>query len=329
MLIIFVFAAVLAFFYYIFFTPNYYTRKSPIRFEIKRGETLSSIADSLAAQGIIPHASNFSIAAFIYGAERSIRAGRYFIPNGLSYLSLVEFFIHTRANYAHIVTIPQGSTIKFIAARVKYDLFVDSASFVNKAEDKNFIDSLGLHTSTLEGYLFPGKYDLYERSTPSEIIGIFYKTFKKFITDSLRKRADSLGYSVYEILTLASIVDGETNKIDEMPEIASVYYNRLKKGMPLEADPTIQYLQTNGWKRLLKKDLKIKSPYNTYIHQGLPPGPINNPGKEAILAVLYPAKTDYMYFVADGTGGHKFSRSYSQHLLNVNQYRKWLKEHQQ
>lgn len=148
------------------------------------------------------------------------------------------------------------------------------------------------------------------------------------MTHKLIRRADSLGYTVHEILTLASIIEGETNKYEEMPMIASVYQNRLKKGMPLEADPTIQYLQPNGWKRLFYKDLKIKSPYNTYLNPGLPPGPINNPGKEAILASLYPANTDFLYFVADGKGGHTFSNSYSQHIINVNHYRRWLREQQ-
>lgn len=240
----------------------------------------------------------------------------------------MEFFLNAKADYAQIVTIPDGSTIKYIAAKVKYDLFIDSASFVNFAHNKKFIDSIGLNYSTIEGYLLPDQYDLYQRSTPEEIIGIFYNNFKKFMSDSMKRRADSLGYSVHEVLTLASIIEGETNKYEEMPLIASVYYNRLKIGMPLEADPTVQYLQPDGWKRLYYKDLKIKSPYNTYLNPGLPPGPINNPGKNAILAALYPADTNFLYFVADGQGGHKFSNSYSQHLINVNQYRKWLKEQQ-
>ncbi len=247
----------------------------------------------------------------------------------MSYVGLVEFFLRAKADYSQIVTIPDGATVKYIAAKVKYDLMDDSAAFVRTALDKKFLDSVGLPFSTVEGYLLPDQYDLYQRSTPEEIIGIFYGNFKKFMTNSLKRRADSLGYTVHQVLTLASIIEGETNKYDEMPVIASVYYNRLKAGMPLEADPTIQYLQPNGWKRLSYKDLKIKSPYNTYLNPGLPPGPINNPGKKAIYAALYPAKTDYFYFVADGQGGHKFSSSYSQHLINVNHYRKWLKEQQQ
>ncbi len=205
---------------------------------------------------------------------------------------------------------------------------MDSAAFVNKAFDSSFVDSLGINGKSMEGYLFPDSYDIYERSSPSEIIGIFYNGFKKFMTDSLRARADSMGFTVHDILTLASIVEGETNKTEEMPEIASVYLNRLNKGMKLEADPTIQYLQPNGWKRLLYKDLKINSPYNTYLNTGLPPGPINNPGREAILAVLYPADTDYLFFVASGQGGHNFSKTYSQHLRNAAKYRRWLKQQQ-
>lgn len=328
LLVFFFFIAVLALLYYTFFTSNYYEGSSPKRFEIKYGETLSSIADSLERQHIIPGSTRFIIAAFIYGAEKSIKAGRYNIPNGLSYLGLIEYFLNGKADYLRTVSFPGGSTIRYLGAKVRYELFVDSAAFVQKARDRSLIDSLGLNTSSLEGYLFPDSYHAYERSSPSELIGIFYKGFEKFMVDSLKRRAESTGYSIHQILTLASIVEGETNTVEEMPVIASVYLNRLKKGMRLEADPTIQYLQSGGWKRLTYEDLKVKSPYNTYLYTGLPPGPINNPGRDAILAVLYPAATDYLFFVANGKGGHSFSKTYSQHLKNVNNFRRWLKQQQ-
>jgi UPF0755 protein len=124
---------------------------------------------------------------------------------------------------------------------------------------------------------------------------------------------------------MASIVNGETNKKDEMARIAGVYYNRLKIGMKLQADPTIQYLQPYGPKRLSYKDLKINSPFNTYKYSGLPPGPIDNPGKNAILAAVYPEKHHYLYFVADGKGGHKFARTFTEHLKNIQLYRDNLK----
>ncbi len=264
----------------------------------------------------------------MYGAERNIKAGRYYIPNGLTYLDLIDLFLYGKADYLKRVKIGGGSTIRYIGAKVKYELFVDSASFVQKAFDKSFVDSMGVNAESMEGYLFPDSYHVYERSSPTEIIGIFYNGFQNFMTDSLRSKANLMGFSVHEVLTLASIVEGETNNTDEMPEIASVYLNRLKRGMKLEADPTIQYLQPNGWKRLLYEDLKINSPYNTYLYSGLPPGPINNPGREAILAVLYPADTDYLFFVASGDGGHNFSKTYSQHLRNIAKYRRWLKQQQ-
>ena len=124
---------------------------------------------------------------------------------------------------------------------------------------------------------------------------------------------------------MASMVNGETNKKDEMARIAGVYYNRLKIGMKLQADPTIQYLQPNGPKRLSYEDLKINSPYNTYKYSGLPPGPIDNPGKNAIIAAVYPEKHHYLYFVADGKGGHNFARTFTEHLKNVQLYRDNLK----
>jgi UPF0755 protein len=139
------------------------------------------------------------------------------------------------------------------------------------------------------------------------------------------ERTKSIGFTMNEIVTLASIIKGETNKEDEMKTISGVYHNRLRIGMRLQADPTIQYIIPGGWKRLTFEDLKLDSPYNTYKYSGLPPGPINSPGKAAILAALYPEKNNYLYFVADGTGGHFFSKTLAEHNRNVNKYRRWLR----
>jgi len=154
---------------------------------------------------------------------------------------------------------------------------------------------------------------------------MFYNAFNIFYVDSLKRRATELGYSTHEILTLASIIKGETNGVDEMKRISGVYHNRLKRGMKLQADPTVQYLLPDGWRRLLYEDLEIDSPYNTYKYAGLPPGPINNPGKNAILAALYPENNKYFYFVADGKGGHKFGKTHREHIRNVREYRRWIK----
>ena len=317
------FFVVLGWLYYIFFTSNYYSGKSPVRFEITKGENLDQITDSLYKHHLIPNRTSMKVAAFLYGAEKRIRAGRYEIPNGLSYLDLAELFLYGKADYLVNVKLYDGSRIKSMAATLKVSAFIDSVTFVNVCNDREFLDSIGLDYPTIEGYLLPQQYSIYERSSAREVIKKIYNGFNNFFNDSLKARAKILEYSIHDIVTLASIIEGETKKTEEMPVIAEVYYNRLKRGMKLEADPTIQYLIEGKWRRILYKDLKTNSPYNTYMNYGLPPGPINNPGKSALLAALYPDDNNYLYFVADGNGGHKFSRTYSEHLRNVREFRRW------
>lgn len=310
--------------YFTFFSANHYKLNSPVRFEIKDGESFSSITERLYEEGVIPSKFNFKVAAFLYGAEKKIKAARFYIPNDLSYLDLLDLFVNGPADYLRSIRINDGQTLKWLGAKVKRDLKIDSASFVNLANDKEFIKSLGLNEPTLEGYLFSKTYKVYERSTPEEALKIFYNGFKEFFNDSLKQRAKEIGLSVHQVLTLASIIKGETNLVSEMPTISGVYHNRLKIGMRLQADPTIQFLLPGGWRRLTYKDLNIESPYNTYKYSGLPPGPINNPGADAIMAALYPEKHNYLYFVANENSSHKFSKNYSDHLKNVAQYRRWL-----
>ncbi|HEY4755061.1 MAG TPA: endolytic transglycosylase MltG [Ignavibacteriaceae bacterium] len=307
-----------------FFTPNNYVGSSPQRFEITSGESLNSIVENLYVRGIIPNKTNMKIVAFIYGAEKKIRAARYEIPNGLNYLELVELFLEGKADYLTKVKVYEGATVKSVVSALKLDALIDSSAFIETALSKSFLDSLGIKGNSVEGYLFPGEYVIYERSNPREVINLFYNEFKKFVHDSVIYTVNRQKYSLHEIVTLASIVEGETNKISEMPAIAGVYYNRLRIGMKLQADPTVQYIQPNGWKRLNHQDLKLDNPYNTYKYFGLPPGPINNPGKEALKAAFNPEKNKYLYFVADGSGGHSFAKNYSQHLKLVREYRKWL-----
>ncbi len=324
LVVVFFFVALLSLFYYTFFTPNYYNGPAPVMLEVKRGEPLSEIVHDLYEKGVIPNKFNMRAAAFIYGASRKIKAARYYIPNGLSYLDLLDFLMHSKADYLKTISILNGSTVQWVAAKLHYDLGLDSAAVVGLCRNKEFIDSLGINAASLTGYLLPRKYDMYEHSSPREVVSMMVDGFKNFMNDSLRERAKETGYSVNQILTLASIVEGETNNADEMPEIASVYLNRLKRGMPLQADPTIEFIMNKKWGRVYYNDLKIKSPYNTYLHPGLPPGPIDNPGRKAILSSLYPAKNNYLYFVADGNGAHVFSSDYREHLQHVEKYRKWL-----
>lgn len=322
--VIIFFIGILSLFYYTFFTPNYYNTEAPIKFDISKGESFNQITQRLFEQGIIPSKTNFKIAAFIYGAEKKLRAARFHIPNGLSYLDLLDLFIEGNADFIRNVRIRDGLSIKWLAYRLKQDVYVDSSDFVQLAFNKDFIKSLGINKESLEGYLMTGNYELFERSSALEVMDTLINNFNIFMNDSLRRRADEIGFSIHEVLTLASIIKGETNLVEEMPTISGVYHNRLRIGMRLQADPTVQYLLPGGWRRLLYQDLQIDSPYNTYRYAGLPPGPINNPGRNAILAALYPEDNSYLFFVADGKGGHLFAKNYTEHLKNVREFRRLM-----
>lgn len=318
------FTVFLALLIYTFFTPNYYNRHAPVTFEIAHGQSLGKTIDSLYAYGIIPNRTNMRVASFIYGADKRIKAGRYKIPNGLSYVSLVELLIKGEREVPISVTFQEGITISQFAHILKKKLNADSSEVVRLCSDTSFIKKMGLNVPTLEGYLLPETYFFYAGTTPEKVILRLRREFEKFFTDSMRSQLGKSNYTLHEILTVASIVDGESNKPEEFPLIAGVYYNRLKQGMKLQADPTVQYSFNGKWRRLLYKDLLVKSPYNTYLNYGLPPGPINNPGKAAIMAAVYPAAHNYVYFVADGKGGHKFTATYDEHLKAVDVYRSSL-----
>ncbi|MGE5401168.1 MAG: endolytic transglycosylase MltG [Ignavibacteriales bacterium] len=321
-----VFAVILSIFIYTFFTPNYYNWPSPYTFEIRHGMTLNNTIDSLYNRGIIPSKTNMRIAAFIMGGGRNIKAGRYKIPNGLSYVSLMDLFINGKHEIAALLAFPEGFTIYQFAHILHQRLNLDSLQVLRLCSDKKLLDSLGVDSPSLEGYLMPDSYYFYENTPATVVIRRLKGEFNKFLNDSLKTRISKMKYDLNEVLTIASIVEGESSRISEYPVIAGVYYNRLRTGMKLQADPTVQYALLGRWRRLYNKDLLINSPYNTYLNYGLPPGPINSPGRAAILAALYPAKHNYIYFVADGTGGHKFSSTYSQHQKLVRDYRAWLEK---
>lgn len=318
------FLVVLAFLYYIFFTPNYYNEKGPVFFEVTRGESVGSIAVNLREKGIIKSEFYFKVASKLSGADKKLKAARYHIPNGLSYFGLIDYFVKGKADFLREVKIFDASTVAAIAARLKNELAIDSAEFMKYIKSPEFLKKVGDNVTSPEGYLLPDNYFIYERSTVKEAADSLYMGMKRYLASEAPQDIQQGRYTLHQKLTLASIINGETNKYDEMPRIAGVYYNRLRVGMRLQADPTIQYILKDKWRRLSYDDLKINNPYNTYLFSGLPPGPINNPGKKAILAAVYPEKNDYFYFVSDGKGGHIFARTFSEHLRNIKEYRKLI-----
>ena len=179
--------------------------------------------------------------------------------------------------------------------------------------NEKLIKGLQINSNTLEGYLFPETYYFFEGVDEISVIKRLVKEHKRFWNDANISKADSLGFTPYEIITLASIIEGEAIYDSERSIISAVYHNRLKIGMKLQADPTVQYIIDDGPRRLLNRDLRIKSPYNTYMYKGLPPGPINSPGRQSLIAALSPQNNDYLYFVAKGDGYHTFSKNEKEH----------------
>jgi UPF0755 protein len=321
------FLFVLGILLYTFFGPNYYKYPIPVSIDINRGETLNDLIDSLYSKKIISSKLNMKIISRLFNYNKKIRAGRYLIPNGCSYVKLLNLFTGSNSRNSQIlITLPEGISQSAIASILHRDINVDSAKIIELSSDKVFINSLGLEVKNLEGYLLPETYYVYQDYNAEEILRRLKLQMDKIFTPEIEKRMKLLKMTRNEILTLASIINGESTHISEFKTIAGVYYNRLKQGMLLQADPTIEYLiRERESNKITLGDLQIDSRFNTYRYEGLPPSPINNPGKDAIMAALFPEKNKYLYFVANGKGEHIFSVTYEQHQINVAKYRKWLR----
>ena len=296
----------------------------PATVNIHRGTGFRQIVDRLGEAGIVRFRWPLLLAGTLFPELHKIKPGRYTVPMGLSTHELLER-LHTSPQDEVRLMIPNGVEQTKIAAIVAANLDIDSTAFMAATRDRALLSSLGIGGGSCEGYLFPGTYNFPWASTPREVITFLAGRFRSFYADSLKREAAKAGLSERQLMTMASIVESETPLDTEKPMIASVYLNRLKKNMRLQADPTVQYAIPGPARRLWFKDLAIDSPYNTYLHTGLPPGPICNPGAPAIMAVLRPAKSPYLYFVANGQGGHSFAATLAEHDRNILRYRAILK----
>ena len=313
---------------WIFLWPNSFSGPGKRVISVSRGETFNEIVDSLYSNGIISGKTSFKIAGRILGLTKDLEVGRYTFSSGTSNLTILMDLSDGSSRNLIPVSIPEGVQMTTIARRFSQELGVDSAAVMAYCTDSAFAARWGIPDTTLEGYLLPDTYFFHWQTNERHLVERLLSAFWQFYSDSLKGRQEKLGLSMHEVITFASIVDKETQLPDERPVVAGVYHNRLRKRMRLEADPTIQYILSDGPRRLLYRDLRMASPYNTYRNYGLPPGPIGNPGREAILATLYPTDHQYFYFVADGRGGHTFSQSYSEHQRAVRVYRRIRREMQ-
>lgn len=295
-------------------------KEAPRVIYIAPGTPVKKIASILEKRGIIKNRYVFLLEAWRKGVLHKLKAGEYELSPHLSLDEVLQILAEGRV-ITHIVTIPEGANVWEVADLLDRAGLVPRKAFLEKAFDQEFVHSLGIPGPSVEGFLFPDTYYFVKGTSPEEIIKAmvshFWKVWRKY-----EDRARQLGVSVYEAVTLASIVEKEAVLSREKPLIAAVYWNRLKRGMPLQADPTVRYALRRFHGRLYYKYLRVKSPYNTYRYPGLPPTPIANPGEESLKAVLYPAKVPYLYFVSKGDGSHYFSRTYREHLRAVRKYRR-------
>jgi len=313
-----------------FLDRHYRLNTAKARVTVIRGDNLRKVASRLESSDVIFSKYFFILAGKILGYEDKMIPGEYQFENGLTNIDALRLLSDPYMVRGYDVAIPEGLRIKQIARLLSRQVGIDSASFVKETVNDSLLNLLGVKADNLEGFLFPDTYRFSFGQTgnrEAEIVRTLFSQFKRKLTREIRDTIKMKRMNLKDLITMASIIEGETRHLPEMKRIAGVYYNRLRKNMRLEADPTVQYSLPDGPKRRLTyNDLKYPSPYNTYLKKGLPPGPINNPGMNAIYAALYPENHKFLYFVAKGDGSHVFAESYEQHKKNVEQYRKYLEE---
>jgi UPF0755 protein len=307
-----------------FFGPTIHAPKEKFFF-VSTGGGYEDVKGNLNDLKIISGKKWFDWAARMIG-YKNVKPGRYEIKKGMSLVSLVRMLKNGRQTPVNLV-ITKFRTKESLASRVGASFECDSTQMILFLNDRDSLKVYGLDSNTVMAAAMPFTYTIKWNTTPRKIFDQFYTAYKNFWTAERKKKADSLGFSPAEVSTLASIIDEETNSPIDKPFVASVYLNRLAKGMPLQADPTLKFALKNfGLKRILNEHKNVHSPYNTYANKGLPPGPICTPALETIDAVLDSPKTDYLYFVANSTfdGTHIFTNNYAEHMKYARLYQEEL-----
>jgi UPF0755 protein len=288
-------------------------------FMVKKGSGLRTIAAQLEERRLIKGKHLFMLWAYVKGGARDIKAGEYSFNRSMTPVKIFHM-LTSGAVKTYSFTIPEGLTAEQIAVLLERRNLVNKRNFVSLVYDKDLISSYDVDGASLEGYLYPDTYLITRDMGARNLIDLMVDRFRE-VFNSLA-RGQKLAMPVKDIVILASIVEKETGLAEERPLIAAVFLNRLGKGMRLESDPTVIYGIEDFSGDLTRKDLRTPHPYNTYIHHGLPPGPIANPGQEALKAVIHPAETGYLYFVSKNDGSHHFSSTLTEHNRAVNQYQK-------
>ncbi|MHB0870396.1 MAG: endolytic transglycosylase MltG [Chloroflexota bacterium] len=303
-------------------------------FAVRKGETTSEIADRLQSEGLIRDARVFRYMADLNGVAAELAAGEYELSAGMRPSEIMDTMAEGRTRALPLLTIPEGWRAEEIAERLAARRIGSPEQFMAAVlQGRSSLPALASRPpgASLEGYLFPDSYSVDEKATGDGMATRMVEQFEARFTPEMREKADRLGMTIHQIVILASVIEREAVIPSERPLMAGVFYNRLREGMPLQSDPTVQYAvatsdpqsrKQNGWwkKELTVQDLEIDSPYNSYRYPGLPAGPICDPGLASLQAAVEPITTDYLYFVARPDGSHAFAETLEEHNANVALY---------
>lgn len=283
---------------------------------VQTGTTFDEIASQLVAGGVIGNTLTFRILARLRDEDAVVRAGEYRFGPHVTQSEVLHALVTGGAQVAAWVTIPEGFTAEQIAARLQSDGFGSSAALRGDFVRETLLVD-GTRTKSLEGFLFPSTYLMPLGAAPEQIAALLTVQFLKELPRDAASRARALHVSVTQGVTVASLVEREAKSQADRPKIAAVIYNRLRLGMPLQVDATIEYALPQHKSALSFADLRIDSPYNSYVHAGLPPTPIANPGLASLEAAFHPAKSEDLYYVYCGNGRHVFAKTLAEHQANV------------
>ena len=289
--------------------------------DIPPGTPFTQVSYILYQKHLIKSEWFFTLLGRVQRVDRNIIPGEYELHAGMRPTELLEKIVKGEV-YHYTLTIPEGFNVVQIAEILDQKHLATKQDILRLTRDQAFIRSLNVQAATLEGYLFPDTYQISRYTPPESIIRTFVNRFHDVVTPDLKDRATLMGLTLQEVVTLASVVEKETGLAVERPLVSGVFHNRLKRGIPLQSDPTVIYALESFDGNIRKADLSVNSPYNTYKVRGLPPGPIANPGLAAIHAALYPTPTDFVYFVARNDGSHQFSATLDEHNKAVDIYQR-------
>jgi UPF0755 protein len=291
-----------------------------IEIQIPKGSTFRQAVEIFSHERIIRDKNLFLLIGRISRIDRKIRAGYYSIYSSMNSLDLLTALRRGQI-IEYEITVVEGDSLREVGEKLAGKGIVNEGDFRKFASDKSFLSAYNINAPTIEGYIFPETYKIPKGMDPKEALGMMINKMRENLSDKLTARAEEIGFSERQVLTLASIIEKEAVTDDERPLISAVYHNRLRKKIPLQADPTAIYGIKSSREKIMSEDLKRKTPYNTYVIKGLPPGPIASPGIKSITAALYPANVPYIYFVSNNDGTHQFTVTLREHQVAVRAYR--------